>query len=85
MHRSSDKFGKQRKSELAICFARMYGIKETLEPLEFLEQETVIRMVRQWAEEFLESSSRDVVQFFEEKSACLKTADQNVKGEKEDE
>lgn len=83
---SSEKFWQQRKSGIAICFARMYGIKETLEPLEFLENEAVIKIVCQWADEFLDSDARssDLVQFFEKKSACLRKADPNqaLEGEK---
>lgn len=61
----------QQKCEIAIGFARMYGIKETLEPLEFMENEAVIEMILRWTDEFIESHSWDMVQFFERKSECL--------------
>lgn len=57
----------QKRYETAICFARMYGVKETLEPLPYVENEIITGRMLQWAEEYLESGSADMVQFFLDK------------------
>ncbi len=72
MRMSREKTKEQRKYEIAISLARMYGVKETLEPLAFLKNESVVEMVLQWSDEFLDSHSCDLVQFFEDKCAHVK-------------
>lgn len=57
----------QKRCEAAICFARMYGVKETLEPLEFKDNSEVVAMALQWADEYLKAGCPDdIVAFFEE-------------------
>lgn len=58
----------QKKLETAIIFARMYGVKETLEPLPYAANEQIAAMVTEWAEEYLNTGAEDMVSFFEEKS-----------------
>ena len=62
----------QKKYEVSICLARMYGVYETLEPLEFLDNETVTGMVIKWTDEYLASGSGDIVAFFETKVKQIK-------------
>lgn len=53
--------------ELAICFARMWGVAETLNPLPNLEfPEMKSRMIR-WAEECIAGGEEDFVIFFKRK------------------
>ncbi|MBD5498404.1 MAG: hypothetical protein HDR11_11660 [Lachnospiraceae bacterium] len=58
----------QKKLDTAIIFARMYGVRETLEPLPYVANEQVAIMVTEWAEEYLNTGAEDMVSFFEEKS-----------------
>ena len=51
--------------ETAIVLARMYGIKETLEPLPGISNEEVVVLIEKWAKEFLETGEHDIIQFFE--------------------
>lgn len=54
--------------ETAIVLARMYGIAETLNPWDYLENEDFIAKITEWADEFtsMETSS-DILAFFESK------------------
>ncbi len=54
--------------ETAIVLARMYGIAETLNPWDYLENEDFITKITEWADEFtgMETSS-DILAFFESK------------------
>lgn len=55
--------------ELAICFARMWGVAETLNPLPNLEfSEMKERMIR-WAEEYVADGEEDFLLFFQRKLA----------------
>lgn len=54
----------QQKYEAAICLARMYEVREILEPVVFLESEIIVNMVLQWTDEYLDSDC-DIVEFFE--------------------
>lgn len=58
----------QKKMEAAVIFARMYGVKETLEPLPYVANEQIAAMMAEWAEEYLNTGAGDMVSFFEEKS-----------------
>lgn len=54
--------------ETTIVLARMYGIAETLNPWDYLENEDFITKITEWADEFtgMETSS-DILAFFESK------------------
>lgn len=61
--------------ELAICFARMWGVAETLSPLPNLGfSEVKERMIR-WAEEYVEAGEGDFLLFFRRKLAETEKAD----------
>lgn len=51
-----------KQYETAIRFARMYGVRETLEPLPFIENEVIVTEMVQWAKEYLESEHCDEFQ-----------------------
>lgn len=57
-----------RVYETAICFARMWGVLETLEPLPNLGFEEVRNISLALAEEFIAGKGDDMVSFFVEKS-----------------
>lgn len=57
----------RKRYETAICFARMYGVRETLEPVQFQETENFVELVLQWADEYLKYHLDDMVSFFETK------------------
>ena len=44
--------------ETAIVLARMYGIAETLNPWDYLENEDFIAKITEWADEFIGTMSR---------------------------
>ncbi len=50
--------------QTAIVLARMYGIAETLNPWDYLENEDFITKITEWADEF---TSSDILAFFESK------------------
>lgn len=49
----------------AITLARMYGIAETLQPWDYLDNEKLIRKIESWTEEFLRTGNQDILKFFE--------------------
>ena len=54
--------------ETAIELARMYGIAETLNPWDYLENEDFIAKITEWADEFMGmETSSDILAFFESK------------------
>ena len=53
--------------EIAIQFARIWGVTETLEPLPNLSFDLVRDMVVAWAEEFSSGPGGDPVDFFNAK------------------
>ncbi len=53
--------------ETAVILARMYGIAETLNPWEHMENEKFIEKIREWTEEFLNLENADLLKFFESK------------------
>ena len=55
--------------ELAICFARMWGVAETLSPLPNLSFPEVKERMIQWAMEFIEGREEDILMFFRRKLA----------------
>lgn len=57
----------QRKLETAIILARMYGVKETLEPLPFVSTEDIVTMIVKWAEAYMNTGEDDIVSFFEDR------------------
>ena len=59
--------------ESAILFARLYGIAETLNPWENMENEKFLSMIQEWTEEFLSMESEDILKFFEQKTRQKKT------------
>lgn len=61
-----------RVYEAAICFARMWGVMETLEPLPNLGFEGVREIVVMLAEEFVSGKGEDLVVFFTERAGDLK-------------
>lgn len=58
--------------EAAICFARMWGVMETLEPFPNLGFEKVRDIVIALAEEFMKEKGEDLVDFFMERTEELK-------------
>lgn len=52
----------------AIILARMYGIRETLEPLPRMPNEEMVDLITKWTEEYLDTEEGDIVRFFENKS-----------------
>lgn len=57
----------------AMLFARLYGIAETLNPWEYMENEKFISMIWEWADEFVSMGNGDVLRFFESKIEQKKT------------
>lgn len=53
--------------EIAIILSRMYGVAETLQPIEYLENGEFIPKIREWTEEFLGMGKGDILEFFESK------------------
>lgn len=53
--------------ETAIVLARMYGIAETLNPWDYLENEDFIAKITEWADEFMGMEAADILAFFESK------------------
>lgn len=53
--------------ETAITLARMYGIAETLNPWDYLENEDFIAEITEWADEFMGMENADILAFFESK------------------
>lgn len=62
----------ERVYEAAICFARMWGVMETLEPLPNLGFEEVRDIAVTLAEEFSSKKDEDLVEFFIERAGDLK-------------
>lgn len=58
--------------ETAICFARMWGVLETLEPLPNLGFEKVRDIAMVLAEEFVFGRDEDMVKFFVERTKIFK-------------
>lgn len=55
----------KRYLEAAITLSRLYGIAETLNPWDYVENDKFIYKIEEWTEEFLLSNSSDILQFFE--------------------
>lgn len=53
--------------DTAITLARLYGIAETLNPWDFLENGKFLCKIKAWTEEFWHSDGEDIVAFFESK------------------
>ena len=53
--------------ETTIVLARMYGIAETLNPWDYLENEYFIAKITEWADEFMGMEAADILAFFESK------------------
>lgn len=67
--------------ELAICFARMWGVAETLSPLPNLGfSEVKERMIR-WAEEYVTEGEEDFLLFFHRKLAEAEKAADGKEGD----
>lgn len=49
----------------AITLARMYGVAETLQPWDYLENEDFICKIESWTEQFLSLQDQDIIAFFE--------------------
>lgn len=57
----------RKQYETAICLARMYGVRETLEPFPFIENSVIVDTMLKWSEEYLSSGSDDLLRFFLDK------------------
>lgn len=55
------------KLKTAVILARMYGVKETLEPLPCISNEKMIDLITKWTEEYFDTAEEDIEQFFEGK------------------
>lgn len=53
--------------EIAINLSRMYGVAETLEPLQSKPMIEFNKMIDEWTLEFLKTEKQDIVEFFEYK------------------
>lgn len=53
--------------EVAINLSRMYGVAETLEPLQSKPMIEFNKMIDEWTLEFLKTEKQDIVEFFEYK------------------
>lgn len=51
----------------AITLARLYGIAETLNPWDYMKNDTFIQTIDSWVQEFLNSENADILKFFESK------------------
>ncbi len=80
MEKDSGK-GNTEVYELAICFARMWGVAETLDPLPTLGFPEVKDRMIQWAKECIEGGEEDILMFFRRKLAQA----EKMKGEEKDE
>lgn len=58
---------KERVYELAICFSRIWGVVETLEPLPHADFKEVRDKMMEWAEECVTAQEQDFVEFFVKK------------------
>lgn len=56
------------KLKTAVILARMYGVRETLEPLPRMSNEEIVDLIAKWTEEYLDSEERDIIRFFENKA-----------------
>lgn len=54
-----------KKLETAIIMARMYGVKETLEPLPCMSNEKMTDLILKWTEVYFDTGEEDIEQFFE--------------------
>lgn len=54
-----------KKMEVAVSFARMYGVKETLESLPYISNEEIVVLIEKWTEEYLDIEKKEIVSFFE--------------------
>lgn len=57
-----------KKLRTAVILARMYGVKETLEPLPRMPNKEMVDLIIKWTEEYLDTEQEDIVRFFEYKS-----------------
>lgn len=53
------------KLKTAIILARMYGVKETLEPLPCISNEKMVDLILKWTEEYFDTAAEDMERFFE--------------------
>ena len=63
----------QKYFESAILFSRLYGIAETLNPWTNIDNETFIRTIKEWTDEFVNTGDNDILTFFESKIEQKKT------------
>lgn len=56
-----------KKLKTAVILARMYGVKETLEPLPCISNEKMVDLITKWTEEYFDTAEEDIVRFFESK------------------
>lgn len=54
-----------KKLEAAVILARMYGVKETLEPLPHISNKKIVALIERWLEEYFDTGEKDIVRFFE--------------------
>lgn len=55
------------KLKIAVILARMYGVRETLEPLPHMSNEKMVDLITKWMEEYFDTEEEDIVRFFESK------------------
>ena len=49
---------------IALQLARMYGVAETLNPVEYMDSEKFITMILAWTDTYIKSNESDLVEFF---------------------
>lgn len=70
---------KYEKLKTAVILARMYGVKETLEPLPCISNEKMVDLILKWTEEYFDTAEEDIEQFFEgrfQDNTCMKKDNQ---------
>lgn len=53
--------------ESAILFSRLYGIAETLNPWEYIDNEKFVCMIKEWTDKFVSTENEELLKFFESK------------------
>ena len=67
------------KLKTAVILARMYGVKETLEPVPCISNEKMVDLILKWTEEYFDTAEEDIEQFFEgrfQDNTCMKKDNQ---------
>lgn len=50
--------------QIALQFARMYGVAETLNPVQYMDSDSFVTMILEWTDKYIESDEKDLVEYF---------------------